>query len=64
MGSAELYERLKNRGVLIVPGHYFFPGLEEKWPHRRECIRVNYSQDEETVRQGIRILAEEVRSKP
>ncbi|MHC4640281.1 MAG: valine--pyruvate transaminase [Planctomycetota bacterium] len=22
----ELYERLKNKGVLIVPGHYFFPG--------------------------------------
>ena len=29
ISSAELYERLKRRGVLIVPGHYFYPGLEE-----------------------------------
>jgi valine--pyruvate aminotransferase len=61
MGSAELYQRLKRRGVLVVPGHYFFPGLEEEWPHRKECIRVNYSQDEETVKEGIRRIAEEVR---
>ncbi|MEZ4518271.1 MAG: hypothetical protein R3C44_16100 [Chloroflexota bacterium] len=28
-----LYERLKARGVLIVPGHHFFPGLDEPWDH-------------------------------
>jgi valine--pyruvate aminotransferase len=61
IGSAELYQRLKSKGVLIVPGHYFFPGLAEDWVHRHECIRVNYSQDEETVRRGIRVIAEEVR---
>ncbi len=57
----ELYERLKARGVLIVPGHYFFPGLKEKWQHKNECIRVNYSQDPETVAAGIKIIAEEVK---
>jgi len=59
--NSELYERLKARGVLIVPGHYFFPGLKEKWRHKNECIRVNYSQDTETVAAGIKIIAEEVK---
>jgi len=59
--TGELYERLKARGVLIVPGHYFFPGLKEKWRHKNECIRVNYSQDTETVVAGIKIIAEEVK---
>ncbi len=59
--SQELYERLKQRGVLVVPGHYFFPGLAEAWPHKQECIRVTYSQDETVVREGLRIIAEEVK---
>jgi valine--pyruvate aminotransferase len=59
--SDTLYERLKSRGVLIVPGHYFFPGLADKWIHRDECMRVSYSQSESTVLKGIEIIAEEVR---
>ena len=60
--SAELYERLKGRGVLVVPGHYFFPGLPGEWRHRSECIRMNYAGDDAVVRRGIRIIAEEVRA--
>jgi len=56
----ELYERLKKRGVLVVPGHHCFFGLKEDWPHRHECIRVSYVQDEAKVRQGVAIIAEEV----
>ena len=37
----ELYQRLKTRGVLIVPGHYFFPGLKEDWQHKNEEILSN-----------------------
>jgi len=59
--TGELYQRLKARGVLIVPGHYFFPGLKENWQHKNECIRVNYSQDEEIVTSGIKIIADEVK---
>jgi len=59
--SQQLYERLKQRGVLIVPGHYFFPGLSEPWRHASECIRVNYAQDEELVAAGIETIAEEVK---
>jgi len=59
--DSELYERLKKRGVLVVPGNYFFPGLKETWRHKNECIRVNYSQDTKTVTAGIKIIAEEVK---
>ncbi|WP_417320032.1 valine--pyruvate transaminase [Emcibacter sp.] len=59
--SQELYERLKQRGVLVIPGHNFFVGLEGDWPHKHECLRVSYAQDEKTIREGIRIIAEEVR---
>jgi valine--pyruvate aminotransferase len=59
--NAELYERLKKRGVLVVPGHYFFPGLKQRWKHKNECIRVNYSPDKETVTKGIKIIADEVK---
>jgi valine--pyruvate aminotransferase len=59
--SAELYSRLKRRGVLVLSGHHFFPGLKEDWRHKNECLRMTYSQDPESVAAGIRIIAEEVR---
>jgi valine--pyruvate aminotransferase len=59
--NRELYQRLKDRGVLIVPGHYFFPGLKEEWQHKNECIRVNYSQDRKTFAAGIKIISDEVK---
>ena len=58
----ELYERLKQRGVLVVSGDYFFFGDDRAdWPHRHECIRVTYSMDEAVVRDGLRLIGEEVR---
>jgi valine--pyruvate aminotransferase len=61
ISSNELYQRLKARDVLVLSGHHFFPGLDEEWQHRDECIRVTYSQDSESVRKGIAIIAEEVK---
>ncbi len=61
ISSDVLYKRLKGRGVLIVSGHYFFPGLEDDWWHKNECIRITYSMDKSVIRQGARIIAEEVR---
>ena len=58
----ELYERLKQRGVLVISGHYFFPGLDEPWQHKDECIRVTYAQNDDIVRQGLSIIADEVRN--
>ena len=62
IGNAELYRRLKARGVVVVSGHYFFPGLEDDdWPHKRECIRISYADDWDRVERGLAILVEEVR---
>lgn len=63
ISSYELYERLKKRNVLIVSGHYFYPGLDDQqWPHSRECIRMTYSMSEDVVEAAIKIIADEVRS--
>ena len=61
ISSAELYRRLKDRGVLVLSGHYFFPGLKEDWQHKHECIRVSYAMDDEIVDEGIKIIAEEIK---
>lgn len=60
--SKQLYERLKKRGVLIISGHYFFFGLDEgdDWKHRDECLRMTFTMSEEVVREGIKLIAEEV----
>ena len=60
ISSQELYLRLKDRGVLVVPGHNFFPGMDNSWKHQQECIRVSYAQDGDTVKAGVRLIAEEV----
>ena len=59
--SRELYEILKKRGVLVVPGDYFFFGLpDEAWRHRRECLRISFAMSDADVRAGLKIIGEEV----
>ena len=60
ISSEELYQRLKQRGVLVVPGHNFFPGIDDDWKHQQECIRLSYAQEDSVVEEGIKLLAEEV----
>ncbi|PNH88409.1 valine--pyruvate transaminase [Vibrio diazotrophicus] len=59
--TMELYKRLKDRGVLIVPGEYFFIGQKEDWAHAHQCLRMNYVQDDEAMQKGIAVIAEEVK---
>ncbi|MGJ8674215.1 valine--pyruvate transaminase [Rubritalea sp.] len=62
VSSKVLYERLKERGVLIVSGSYFFFGLgDTEWKHRDQCIRMTFTMEETVVKEGIRIIAEEVK---
>tara|TARA_R110001592_G_scaffold248308_1_gene510579 strand:- start:47499 stop:48767 length:1269 start_codon:yes stop_codon:yes gene_type:complete len=59
-----LYQRLKAKGVLIVSGHHFFPGLNaveaNAWQHTKECLRITYSQHDDLVTRGLEIIAKEV----
>ena len=57
--TMELYQHLKQRDVLVVPGECFFYGLREPWPHQHECLRISFSQPPDVVREGIRRIAEE-----
>lgn len=57
----QLYERLKENGVIVVPGNYFFYGLEKSHRHENLCLRINYAQDAATVEKAFGIIAEQVR---
>ena len=59
ISTRELYERLKERGVLVVPGEPFFFGLPDDWPHARECLRLNFSGRPDVVREGLQRIAAE-----
>lgn len=60
ISTEALYQRLKARGVLMVPGHFFFPGLEQAWPHTHQCMRMNYVPDSDKIERAVQILAEEL----
>ncbi len=62
ISSEELYVRLKKRGVLVISGHYFFPGLQQEWRHKDECLRITYSMSDDVVSAGIKLIAEEVKA--
>jgi len=62
VSSAELYRRLKARGVLVVPGHHFAYGLAADDAHCRECIRITYAQSESVVLDGLRRIGAELRT--
>lgn len=53
----ELYQRLKQYGVIVVPGSPFFPGLREDWPHMRQCIRISLTASDGEIVTALRQLA-------
>ena len=61
VSCAELYERLKAAGVLVIPGHSSFPGLQEAWQHTQECIRISYAVDPATIINGSALLGRVVK---
>lgn len=66
ISTMEFYHKLKEKGVIIVPGEYFFFGNStdgslpkvEEHPHYTKCIRMNYSRPDKEVNEGIRLIAE------
>ena len=59
--TSELYQRLKQKGLLVIPGKYFFPGQREISGHGESCIRMNFVQSESDLKRGVEILADELR---
>ena len=58
--TKELYLRLKDKGLLVVPGEYFYPGRDDDDEHQHECIRMNIVQSESDIKKGIAILKAEI----
>lgn len=56
----ELYQQLKQVGVIVVPGSTFFPGLREDWVHKQQCIRISLTASSEEIKVGMQRLAEVV----
>lgn len=54
----ELYQEIKQTGVIVVPGSPFFPGLNEDWPHKNQCIRISLTATDEELATGMRRIAE------
>ncbi|NJN59277.1 MAG: valine--pyruvate transaminase [Leptolyngbyaceae cyanobacterium SL_5_9] len=54
----EFYELLKQKGVLVVPGSPFFPGIREDWSHTRQCFRISLTASDSELITAMRRLAE------
>ena len=62
INTSELYEILKEKGTLIVPSEYFFPGVDvSDYQHAHECIRMSIAADEDTLKKGIKVIGNVVR---
>ncbi len=53
----EFYQKLKEVGVILVPGSSFFPGLHEEWAHKQQCLRISLTASDEAIQLGMERLA-------
>ena len=58
--SEELYQKLKEKSVYIIPGEAFFIGADKGWQHQHQCIRINYAKDESILRKGLELIYNEL----
>ena len=61
ISSAELYQQLKQLGVLVMAGEPFFFGLDATWRHAQQCLRLTYCQDDAVMQQAVSIIAKQLR---
>jgi valine--pyruvate aminotransferase len=58
----QLYQQLKQRDVIVVPGNAFFPGIREPWPHTQQCLRISLTAEGQDIRAAMGQLGEVVRT--
>lgn len=54
----ELYEKIKERNIVVVPGSAFFPGSNDEWKHKQECIRISLTASDEDIEEGFKTIGE------
>lgn len=57
----ELYQQLKQVGVIVVPGSSFFPGLRENWEHTHQCLRISLTGSDQELETAMKRLADVVK---
>jgi valine--pyruvate aminotransferase len=62
MQDLEMYQRLKERGLLCVPGSTFFPGLRDEFSHKHRCLRFSMTAPDEDLISAAAILAAELQN--
>ena len=61
ISSHALYRDLMAQGVFVLPSQHFYPSVVEGWRHQHECLRINYAAEEDTVAQGLALIADTAR---
>ncbi|MFN3605227.1 MAG: aminotransferase class I/II-fold pyridoxal phosphate-dependent enzyme [Leptonema sp. (in: bacteria)] len=64
--TKDLYEILKKKNVIVVPGNYYYPNLSEQnknspFYEGNKSIRLSFSQSDEQIKKGIEILIDTVK---
>ncbi|MCU0548750.1 MAG: valine--pyruvate transaminase [Leptolyngbya sp. Prado105] len=54
----EFYQDLKKVGVIVVPGSTFFPGLQEDWQHKQQCLRISLTGTDLELQTAMERLAQ------
>ncbi len=60
MTDWEIYQELKDVGVIVVPGSSFFPGLRQEWTHMHQCLRISLTGTDAELETGMQRLAQVV----
>lgn len=59
MTDWEFYQKLKDYGVIVVPGSAFFPGLQDNnWPHKQQCFRISLTATTAEIADAMRRLSQ------
>jgi valine--pyruvate aminotransferase len=53
----ELYQQLKQVGIIVVPGSTFFPGLRDNWSHTHQCLRISLTGTDQELEIAMTRLA-------
>lgn len=57
----DVYQQLKQVGVIVVPGNSFFPGLREDWAHKHQCLRISLTGTDAELALAMQQLAQVVK---
>ncbi len=64
VSSDQLYADLKKQGVYVIPGHDAFMGVDSRWAHQYQCVRINYAKEEAVLLRGLQAIKVYLESTP